>query len=115
MKDKTNLLDIIPCKEEHIITEYEGELSVIAFPRFKRLWVQKYLLPKGMSPYIRVRLEEHGTAVWNIIDGKRTVREIIMLLADHFVGETNYESRVTIFITQLRKDGFIKYLTPDLP
>lgn len=110
MKDKINLLDVIPCRAEHILTENEGELSVIAFPRFKNAWMRKYLLPKHLSPYIRVRLEEHGTAVWNLIDGKRTVREIILLLADHFGNEENYESRVTIFITQLRKDKFIKYI-----
>lgn len=110
MKEKINLLDVIPCKGEHILTENEGELSVIAFPRFKRAWMRKYLLPKGMSPYIRVRLEEHGTAVWNLIDGKRTVREIIQLLSGHFEDEENYDSRVTIFITQLRKDRFIKYI-----
>lgn len=110
MKEKINLLNVIPCRGEHIITETEGELSVIAFPRFKRAWVRKYFLPKGMSPYIRVRLEEHGTAVWSLIDGKRTVEEIIQSLADHFGHEENYESRITIFITQLRKDGFIKYL-----
>ena len=99
-----------PCRAEHILTEKEGELSVIAFPRFKRAWMRKFLLPKGMSPYIHVRLEDHGTAVWDLIDGKRTVKEIIELLANHFEGEENYESRVTIFITQLRKDKFIKYL-----
>lgn len=109
-KDKISLLDVVPCKKEHIITEEEGELSVIAFPRFKRAWIAKYLLPKGMSPYIRVRLEEHGTAVWKLIDGKRTVHEIISLLADHFEQQKNYEQRVTTFITQLRKDGFILYL-----
>lgn len=109
MKDKINLLDVIPCRGEQILTENEGELSVIAFPRFKRAWMRNYLLPKGMSPYIRVRLEEHGTAVWNLIDGKRTVREIIELLSDHFGAEEDYESRITIFITQLRKDGFILY------
>jgi len=111
MKHKINLLDVIPCRADHILTENEGELSVIAFPRFKSAWMRKFLLPKGMSPYIRVRLEEHGTAVWNLIDGKRTVKDIIELLADHFTEEEDYGSRVTIYITQLRKDKFIKYLT----
>lgn len=107
--DKINLLDVVPCRADHIITEKEGELSVIAFPRFKRAWVRKYFLPKGMSPYIRVRLEQHGTAIWELIDGKRTVGEIIELLAGHFANEQDYESRVTIYITQLRKDGFVKF------
>lgn len=109
-KHKTNLLDVIPCKKEHIITEYEGELSVIAFPRFKRAWVRKLLLPKSMSPFIRVRLEEHGTAVWNLIDSKRTVREIVLLLTDHFGTQNDYEARIASFIAQLHKDGFIKLL-----
>ncbi|NDV81117.1 PqqD family protein [Bacteroides sp. 51] len=111
---KINLLDVIPSRAEHILTENEGELSVIAFPRFKRAWIRKYFLPKNMSPYIRVRLEEHGSAVWNLIDGKRTVREIIQLLSDYFGNEENYEQRVTIYITQLRKDGFIRYSIPTI-
>lgn len=110
MRAKINLLDVIPSKSEHIRTEQVGELSVIAFPRFKWRWVQKYALPKSISPYIRVTLEEHGTAVWRLIDGKRSVREIVTLLSAHFGEEENYESRVTLFIAQLRKDGFIKYL-----
>lgn len=110
MSAKTNLLDVIPCHKEHIITEHDGELVIIAFPRFKSAWVRKYLLPKGISPYIRVRLEEHGSAVWNLIDGKRNVREIIDLLSEHFNDEDNYASRITIYLSQLRKDGFIKYL-----
>lgn len=64
-----------------------------------------------MSPDIHVRLEEHGSAVWRLIDGRRTVREIVSLLADHFHPDENYASRVTIYVMQLRKDGFIKLLS----
>ena len=70
--------------------------------------MRRFLLPKGMSPDIHVKLEEHGTAVWNMIDGRRTVREIISLLAEHFEGEENYPSRVTTYVMQLRKDGFVQ-------
>lgn len=107
-KEKISLLDTIPCICEHIVTEKEGELSVIAFPRFKNKFMQKHFVPKTMSPFIHIRLEEHGTAVWNLIDGKRTVREITEALAVHFNQEENYESRVTIFISQLQAKGLIK-------
>jgi uncharacterized protein YjaZ len=43
-----------------------------------------------------------------LIDGKRTVRRIIEELAEHFNYEENYESRITAYITQLQKDGFVK-------
>jgi hypothetical protein len=104
-----NLFDLVPVICEHITTENEGELSVIAFPRFRSKFMQKYFVPKSKSAIIRIRLEEHGTAVWNLIDGKRTVREIAEALAEHFNHEANYEYRITSYLTQLQKQGFIKF------
>ena len=106
-KEKINLLDVIPFRSENITAEKGSDGTVtIAFPRFKYEWMRRFLLPKGMSPDIHVRLEEH--AVWELIDGKRTVRQIIEELAEHFDHEENYESRITAYITQLQKDGFVK-------
>lgn len=105
---KVSLLDAVPVRCGHITTEWEGECAVLAYPRFKYEWMRRFLLPKWMSPDIHVRLEEHGTAVWNLIDGHRTVREIISLLARHFGEEENYIPRVTAYVMQLRKDGFIQ-------
>lgn len=112
-KEKINLLEVIPCRCEHITTVKEGDCAVIAFPRFKYEWMRRFLLPKGMSPDIHVRLEEHGTAVWEAIDGKRTVADIIEKLADHFQKEKDYESRITTYLCQLQKDGFIKFLVSE--
>ncbi|MDR1526597.1 MAG: PqqD family protein [Dysgonamonadaceae bacterium] len=108
-KAKTNLFDLVPVISEHITTEKEGELSVIAFPRFRSLFMQKYLVPKNKPGIIRVRLEEHGTAVWNLIDGRRTVREIGGVLSEHFNHEPNYEYRIAIYLKQLHKQGFITF------
>lgn len=108
-KEKINLLDVVPFRSEHIVTGKDSDGTiVIAFPRFKYEWMRRFLLPKGMSPDIHVRLEEHGTAVWEQIDGKSTVREIIEKLAVHFNNEENYESRVLTYFSRLQKDGFIK-------
>lgn len=109
MKPQYNLLNVIPYKAEHIITEKKDGLIILAYPRFKKEWVSKLILPKKMSSHIHICLEEHGTAVWELIDGNRTVEEIINMLSEHFAGEDNYESRVTTFIIQLQKDKFIKY------
>lgn len=111
-KEKVNLLEVIPCRSEQITAEREGETIVLSFPRFKHLWMQRFLVPKGMSKELRVRFEEHGTAVWELIDGQRTVGEIIEKLADYFLNETGYESRISIFLYQMQKDGFIKLMTP---
>jgi len=106
---KKNLFDIVPVISEHITTEKEGELSVIAFPRFRSKFMQKYFVPKNKSAVIRIRLEEHGTAVWDLIDGKRSVKEIADILASHFNYEANYEYRIATYVSQLQRQGFIKY------
>ncbi len=83
---------------------------MLACPRFRKGWMQRWLLPKGMPADIRVTLEEHGTAVWRLIDGRRTVREITALLAGHFEEDTEYASRVAAYFVQLQKDGFVRLL-----
>lgn len=108
---KVSLLDAVPVRCDHILTEWEGDYAVISYPRFKYEWMRRLLLPQSMSPDIHVRLEEHGSAVWRLIDGRRTVQEIVSLLANHFHPDENYASRVTTYVMQLRKDGFIKLLS----
>ena len=106
---KQNLFDLVPFISEHITTEKEGELSVITFPRFRSKFMQKYFVPKNKPAIIRVHLDEHGTAVWNLIDGNRTIKMISETLADRFNHEENYEYRIAIFFSQLYKQGFLKY------
>lgn len=108
-KEKVNLFDLVPYISEHITTEKEGELSVIAFPRFRSKFMLKYFVPKRKSPVIRIRFEEHGTAVWDLVDGKRNIQNIVEALADHFNREENYEYRIVTFFNQLYRQGFIKY------
>ena len=106
---KKNLFDLVPVISEHITTEKEGELSVIAFPRFRSKFMQRYFVTKNKSAVIRISFEEHGTAVWDLIDGKRTVKEIAEALSEHFQNEANYEYRVATYISQLFKQGFVKF------
>lgn len=108
-KPATNLLDQIPVISGHITTEKEGELSVIAFPRFRSKFMQKHFVLRNKSATIRIRLEEHGTAVWNLIDGRRTVHEINEILSDHFNHEPNYEYRIASYLEQLHRQGFIAF------
>lgn len=107
-RNKVNLLDTVPVRSGQVTTEWEDGCAVLVFPRFRRKRIWHRLLPKSLSPLLHVRLEEHGTAVWNLIDGQRTVREIVEQLDSHFQGETNYPSRVTAYMVQLQKDGFIR-------
>jgi hypothetical protein len=70
--------------------------------------MQKYFVPKNKSATIRIRMEENGSAVWNLIDGKQTIKEIVESLSEHFQNEENYEYRIAAYVSQLYKQGFIK-------
>ena len=112
-KGKTNLLETIPVRCDSIETEWEGESIILSFPRFKNTFLTRYFLPKRLSSPVRVRLEEHGTALWQLIDGERNVQNIIDLLKDHFaLEEEGYALRVMTYIMQLHKDKFILLCQP---
>lgn len=112
MKEKINILCAVPVPAPHVRTEWEGACAVLVYPRFKQAWMRRWLLPRGMKSDIWVRLEEHGTAVWQLIDGRRTVQDIISLLAEHFNGEEGYASRITAYVMQLQKDNFVRLFSP---
>ena len=95
-KEKINLLDVIPCRSEHITVEREGETIVLSFPRFKYTWMQRFLVPKGMSKELHVHYPLR--------------RQRQMCIRDR--NEAGYESRVSTYLYQLQKDGFIKFHFP---
>ncbi|GHU64956.1 hypothetical protein FACS1894123_10470 [Bacteroidia bacterium] len=116
MRKKTvNFLELVPVRAEHITTEKAGELSVITFPRFRSKFMQRYFVPKKKSSFIHIKLDQNGTAVWDMIDGKKSVAEIAEALSGHFDHEENYEYRISVYLSQLQKQGFLKFYTPKSP
>jgi hypothetical protein len=109
MQKKTvNFLALVPVPAEHITTEKAGELSVITFPRFRSKFMQRYFVPKNKSPFIHIKLDKNGTVVWDMIDGKKSVAEIVEALSGYFNHEENYEYRISAYLSQLQKQGFLK-------
>ena len=64
-KEKINLLEVIPCRNEHITVEQEGETLCSPSLVLNIRGCNVSYCRKGMSKDIHVHLEEHGTAVWN--------------------------------------------------
>jgi hypothetical protein len=106
-KNKINLFDTIPQINSEVTRELKEGLIVLGVPRFRNALMQKYFIPRSKSKYLYVHLDAHGTAVWQLIDGKRTVREIVIALSVHFEQEENYEQRISLFLSQLQANHFI--------
>jgi hypothetical protein len=101
-----NILDQYPYRIYDKYEEHEGKVT-ICIPKFRRVWMQRFLIPSGRGKEFRVRLDELGSAVWLLIDGKRSVQEIADVLKSTF-GERIQpaEERVGKYL----KDLFGKYL-----
>jgi len=108
MKKGQNFLDMIPSVSEKVrLTENEG-LVTISFDRDS--WIDKIFLFIFNRPQtINVELDETGTKVINLIDGKRTIHEISEELKNSFdEGFEQHIQRTTMFISTLYKNKFVE-------
>lgn len=83
-KTSINYLDLIPVKAEGLewYTDYNGKvvLKVKNTGFFNKL-AQKYF---DKPKYTKVHLDEHGSFVWPLIDGEKTVMELAQMQKEHF-------------------------------
>ena len=106
-------LQSIPVKNIQIseeITE-SGEVMVYYLTTM-RPWISKVVrrLGKAEAPpqTKKLQLDAMGTQVWDMIDGKRTVKEIVRRFAEfHRLHRKEAEMSVTAFLHELGKRGII--------
>ncbi len=111
--DKQRALTAIPVQNTEVSTEtlISGQI-LIRYPVTMRPWLAKWVRRfKGDSGQIRFRkleLDNLGTNVWQMIDGKRTVQDIIDEFAQiHQLQAGESESAITQFLRDLGKRGLI--------
>ncbi|MCK9159473.1 MAG: PqqD family peptide modification chaperone [Bacteroidaceae bacterium] len=112
-KNKISIYDVVPKRGRHLLSEeQEDGLVRLIIPRFTNNFMRHLLERMGRDSNIHITLEEHGSAIWRLIDGKRTVKDIIENLNEHFNNEENYEYRIIKYIMTLRQQQIIVYATP---
>jgi hypothetical protein len=108
-KKEGNFLNLIPeinCRWE---SDQEGKVYLLV-PRFKNYWMKKIALKLGKSELVKIFLDEIGTRSWQLIDGRRTVREIGEYMEEN-MGDTVkpvYE-RLIEFMSILFRNKFILF------
>lgn len=107
---EVNLLDLIP---ERMIEHEVGDDNLVTLlaPRFKSAFMRKWLQPRLKRPFLKVKLDEIGSAVWLLCDGKRSVKEIAHPLRERFKEkiEPCYD-RLGLFMRNLEANHFICYV-----
>ncbi len=104
-----NLLDLIPVQNIQSQQKEEG-FYVLLKPKFTHPFLVKHLLPRLKNPHFKIKLDEIGSFIWNLCDGKNTVKDIGNLLRERFGGrvEPLYD-RIGLFFQNLEKNKFITF------
>ena len=81
---------------------------ILLVPKFRSGFLQRYLVPNLKKPHFRIKLDEHGSFIWDFCDGNTTVGDISDKLKEKY-GEAfdpKYE-RIGKFVNQLVRDKFL--------
>jgi len=90
----------------------ESGAVIIRYPvtirPFFATWVKRFGGPDNDIQTKELQLDELGSAVWDLLDGKRSVRQLIQIFAEtHQLQFREAEVAVTQFIRELGRRGLI--------
>ena len=109
---QANSLDLHPVKLIDSETRDENTLNLL-LPRFRNKTALKLFRPHWKPEFIRIKLDEFGSAVWAMIDGERSASDICMQLKETFPEKLNpieeTEERVSKFLFILYQQRFISF------
>jgi hypothetical protein len=108
-------IDALQCKAVKNIQVSEERLetgeALLSYPVAPRPWIAGLAGRLGIqqvSSPKRLQLDTLGTAVWDMIDGRRTVSQIIQVFAEKYrLYPREAEVSVTRFLRELGKRGLI--------
>ena len=110
---RTAALECRPAKSVQIIETRLGTGEVlIEYPLTVRPWITAVAKRLGGSSdriqTKKLQLDAMGTAVWDLVDGKRSVRRIVRIFAEtHRLENKEAEVSVTGFIRELGQRGLL--------
>lgn len=104
-----NLLDLIPQRNVPSEQTPEGFL-VLLKPKFSHPLLVKHIVPRMKKPYFKIKLDEKGSFIWKLCDGKTTVKDIGLRMREEFGDsiEPLYD-RLGVFLQTLEKSHLISF------
>lgn len=102
----SKLKSIYPVRNcEH---ELNNSLVTVLFKKEKVGFIERTFFKKQIEKPHKIDLDEIGSFVWLLIDGKKNVSEITLLAKSHFKEKIEpAEERVELFINQMHRNKFV--------
>ena len=109
-KNQENYLEKIPVRKENLRWEVDEEGKVVLYVHntgFVKKLTQKFL---KKPEYTQVHLDENGSFVWPLIDGKKNIIELGKVVKEHFGEKADpLYPRLAKFFQILESYGFVNY------
>ncbi|MBL1215313.1 MAG: PqqD family protein [Ignavibacteriae bacterium] len=106
MRD-SNFLEYYPKR----VCEFEvnDELVTVLFKKEKLTFVEKTFFKSRASKPHKIDLDEIGSFVWHLCDGKNSVNSIVEKGREHFGEKIEpAEDRLELFLTEMNKNRLIQ-------
>ena len=110
---RTEALKCTPVISSQVVEDrLESGEVIVRYPvtvrPFFATWVKRFGGPDDYVQTKALQLDELGSSVWDLIDGKRSVRQLIQIFAEiHQLQFREAEVAVTQFIRELGRRGLI--------
>ncbi len=111
--ERSEALQCRPVKHPRVTEEMRASgVVLVSYPLQTRPWIAGIARRLGQGPekpvIKKLQLDEMGSAVWRMIDGRHTVARMIREFADTYqLHPQEAEVSVTLFIRELGKRGII--------
>jgi len=105
---REEFLKLKPVRKEFIWFE-EGDRVRIIVPKFKSKIGKRFCRMLGKDPEFTVNLDEKGSLVWKLCDGKHTVEQILNEMERTFSDEKDIDMRLFLFLYNMKKLGYVTY------
>ncbi len=109
-----NFLKLIPERNVEFEEEENGKITLI-LEKTKNPLIKAIINFFNRSQFFRIHLDEKGSFIWKLMDGKRDMEEIIEKIVERFGDEESITNRLKVFFLQLERSKFIKYKNIDSP
>lgn len=110
IKNKENFFEYIPVRNIEWDKD-EKERVYLIKEKSKKKFMKKIIWFFSKSQVFKIHLDELGTSVWLLIDGKRNVYEIIQEMGkNHKDNLDQAEQRVSNFFILLKKNKFVDFI-----
>ena len=102
--EAVNLLELRPRRRCRWRRDSKGNV-ILEVKRFRHDWSRRLGYFLDFKPHRRIHLDERGTAVWTLMDGRRSVGRIAEVLEARFGEDEHLLPRLSEFLRMLEING----------